>query len=499
MPRLVPRAALPQAPDPVLFVTTILVNPETGQPFVLTQAEQNFLRRAFILLPSGALRYPELLFSGPKKTGKTAFAAMVVLYVIRMLGGRFAEGYCVANDLEQAQGRVFQAICRIVEVSPLLADDAIITSRQIEFISTGATITALANDFAGAAGGNPTISCFDELWGVTSERGHRLWDEMVPPPTRKLAARLTVSYAGFEGESELLEGLYKRGLSGQQVLPDLYAQPGMLMFWTEKFTAPWQTDAWRDQMRQQLRTNAYLRLVENKWVTSESTFVDLAWWDKCVDAGARPLIADQGLSIWLGIDASVKRDSTAIVACAWDAEANRVHLVCHRVFQPSPDEPLDFEATVEQTVLDWHSRFNLRECRYDPYQMAATSQRLAAAGVPMVEFPQSVPNLTEASTNLYELIKAGNLVAYPDAAMRLAIQRAVAVETSRGWRIAKEKASHKIDVVVAMAQAALGAVKGGAAPASLAVWQALGEADGDWNSNAMPGSAILYSQSRRSF
>src|SRR6185437_5318401 len=294
MPRLVPRAALPQAPDPVLFVTTILVNPETGQPFVLTQAEQNFLRRAFFLLPSGALRYPELLFSGPKKTGKTAFAAMVVLYVIRMLGGRFAEGYCVANDLEQAQGRVFQAICRIVEVSPLLADDAIITSRQIEFISTGATITALANDFAGAAGGNPTISCFDELWGVTSERGHRLWDEMVPPPTRKLAARLTVSYAGFEGESELLEGLYKRGLSGQQVLPDLYAQPGMLMFWTEKFTAPWQTDAWRDQMRQQLRTNAYLRLVENKWVTSESTFVDLAWWDKCVDAGARPLIADQG-------------------------------------------------------------------------------------------------------------------------------------------------------------------------------------------------------------
>jgi len=47
-------------------------------------------------------------------------------------------------------------------------------------------------------------------------------------------------------------------------------------------------------------------------------------------------------------------------------------------------------------------------------------------------------------------------------AVRLAISRCVALETTRSWRIAKEKASHKIDVVVAMAQAALGAVLQGA-------------------------------------
>src|SRR5207249_10627733 len=84
--------------------------------------------------------------------------------------------------------------------------------------------------------------------------------------------------------------------------------------------------------------------------------------------------------------------------------------------------------------------------------------------LPMVEFPQSVPNLTEASTNLYELIKGRNLVVYVDEALRLAVHRAVALETSRGWRIAKEKQAHKIDVVVALAQAALGAAKGGAVP-----------------------------------
>ena len=41
------------------------------------------------------------------------------------------------------------------------------------------------------------------------------------------------------------------------------------------------------------------------------------------------------------------------------------------------------------------------------------------------------------------------------------LEHAVALETGRGCRIAKEKVSHKIDVVVALAMAALGAVQGG--------------------------------------
>ena len=79
----------------------------------------------------------------------------------------------------------------------------------------------------------------------------------------------------------------------------------------------------------------------------------------------------------------------------------------------------------------------------------------------MVEFPQTVAEPDEASSNLYDVIKGRNLTVYPDDDMRLAVSRAVALETSRGWRIAKEKQSHKIDVVVALAQAALGAVEQG--------------------------------------
>lgn len=110
-------------------------------------------------------------------------------------------------------------------------------------------------------------------------------------------------------------------------------------------------------------------------------------------------------------------------------------------------------------MLDLKHRFRVREVRFDPYQMQASAQRLRKLGVPMTEFPQSVPNLTSASQNLFELIKAQNIVAYRDRDLRLAVQRSVAVENPRGWRIAKEKVSHKIDVLVALAQAALAAVQ----------------------------------------
>jgi hypothetical protein len=445
--------------SPILFIRT-LNDPETGKPFILNAAEANFLRHAFRVGRDGRLLYPELVYSAPKKSGKTAFAALLLLYATLNFG-RFGEGYALANDEEQAQGRVFLAARKIVEASPALARVAKCSERRIEFIEPRATITALASDYAGAAGSNPTISVFDELWAYTSERSRRLWDEMIPPPTRKLACRLTVTYAGFEGESELLEEIYNRGLRQPQIAPDLYAGNGLLMLWSHQPVAPWQTAAWLDQMRQQHRPNAYLRQIENRFVTSESTFVDMAWWDACTDDGLTPIVADKDLPIWVGVDASVKRDSTAVVAVTWDKEAQKVQLVFHRIFQPSVDAPLDFENTIEATIRELRKRFALREVRYDPYQMASVAQRLQRDGVRMTEYPQTVANLTASSTCLYELIKGRNLAVYPDADMRLSVSRAVALETSRGWRIAKEKASHKIDVVVALGMAAFGAVERG--------------------------------------
>jgi hypothetical protein len=90
--------------------------------------------------------------------------------------------------------------------------------------------------------------------------------------------------------------------------------------------------------------------------------------------------------------------------------------------------------------------------------MVGTSQRLTRAGIPMEEFAQTIPHLTEMSCNLFELVQGRNLIVYPNEDLRLAVARAVAVEGTRGWKITKEKASHKIDAVIALAMAAHAAV-----------------------------------------
>src|SRR5205807_926203 len=195
---------------------------------------------------------------------------------------------------------------RIIEASPLLKREAKITESRITFPALNAVINAIPASFAGAAGGNQNISAFDELWGYTSERSRRLWDELVPPPTRKIACRLTTTYAGFEGESVLLQEMYKRGQSQPLIGPDLYAGDGLLMFWTHEPIAPWQTPEWLEQMRRQLRPNAFLRMIENRFVSTDSTFVEMDWWDACVDDDSRPVIADKSLPVWVGLDASVK-------------------------------------------------------------------------------------------------------------------------------------------------------------------------------------------------
>jgi phage terminase large subunit-like protein len=121
----------PLARDPVAFIEQVLVNPETGTPFKLHRAQRRFLAQCLATTPDGRLRFPELLFSAPKKSGKTGFAAMLTLFVVLVLGGPYAEAYCVANDFEQAQGRVFAAIARIVEASPLLRATASISANKI--------------------------------------------------------------------------------------------------------------------------------------------------------------------------------------------------------------------------------------------------------------------------------------------------------------------------------------------------------------------------------
>jgi phage terminase large subunit-like protein len=446
--------------DPVAFIGDVLVNPETGKAFELFPIQERFLRELFSLAPDGRLKYPEAVYGCPKKSGKSTTAAMAMLYAVIALGGQFAEGIILANDESQATDRIFTAAARIVEASPMLRDSAKITAGRIEFRSTGATISAISSDFASAAGSNPVFICADEIWAFATERSARLLDEVIPSPARKISGRLIVSYAGFSGESTVLERLHQQGVKGEQIAPALYVQPGLLMLWSHEPIAPWQDLTWIEAMRRMLRPSAFQRLVLNQWASAESAFLEAEMVDACTDENLRPVIGgDSGLPIFVGVDAASKHDMAAVVAVSFDDETRKVKLIRHYLWAPTPDNPLDFSRTIEAALIELRNHFWLMGVYFDPWQLTYLSQRASDLGIPMEPYNQTSGNLTEMGQGLYSLFRDKNITIYPNLDVRKSLLNAAAIESPRGFRIGKQTASRKIDLTVALAMACIAAMR----------------------------------------
>lgn len=410
-----------------------------------------------------------LVISNVKKTGKTFCNAVLLCWRWLALPG---EHYAVGNDLDQSAGRQFQQIAEMVKRNEYLRSNCRVTNKEIEFLPTGSTITALPVDAAGNAGANHLTASHTEAWGIVYEAGIRAYEELTPPPGHLYglpALRIADSYAGYEGESNTWHTLVDRGLTGECISKDwpIFQAGGLLLFHMDGLEAqqrcfrgtPEDAATYYADQATTLRPGTFERLHLNKRSTGSEAFIPLDDWDACVDPQHRPQLPGFGLNLFCGVDASIKHDSAAVLAVGYDAAKGKVVLVRHRIWQPSALDPLDLDGTIGAFLRELSRGYSLQEARYDPYQLHDLATRLRSEGVNMVEYPQSVPNLTNMGQNLYELIKARNIVLYPDAQLRTQAGHAIALQTSRGWRIAKEKTSHKIDAIVALAMASLAAIE----------------------------------------
>jgi len=429
----------------------------------LEDHQKRILNHVFTFDEDGKLPYQTIVYACPKKSGKTAVNGVVLAYWGFNVESP-NEVITVANKRDQAIARAFREVRGYIERNPVLSAEAKITGNQIT-LRNGSTILAIPNDFAGEAGSNHGLTTWDELWGFTTERDRRLYEELTPVPTRANSIRFVTTYAGFEGESQLLEDLYHEifkddGTPKESVskpLGDLpcYARGRLFVYWDHEPRMPWQTPEYYAAQEQQLRRNTYLRLHENRWVSNESGLFDMEKWDDCVSSDHRPPLPDKNIRLFVGVDASTKRDRSAVVSVYRDRD--KVYLGPKRFWQPSRKSPMDLEMTMETFLEGLHQDFSLATVRYDPYQFHRSATTLKKKRLPMEEFPQTVGNLTEMGQDLYDLVEYGNIVLYQCKDLRQEAACAVAKETDRGLRIVKEKSSQKIDQIISLAMASLGA------------------------------------------
>lgn len=166
----------------------------------------------------------------------------------------------------------------------------------------------------------------------------------------------------------------------------------------------------------------------NVWVTAESAWMDMIKWEKCEYIAPRHEL--KTYPMWVGVDLAHKIDICA-AAKLWRTDNGHVHadfkfwLPEGRLERCSrqqaelyrkwaemgklilTDGDVIDHAQIKSDLLEWIGGENLRELGFDPWSAMQFSLALAEEGIPLVEVPQTVRNLSEAMKETESLVYAG--------------------------------------------------------------------------------------------
>lgn len=430
---------------------------------------------------NGIFPYRTIVYSTIKKEGKTTLAGGVGSWW----------GACVeppnliltlANDQEQSAGRIFGAMLPTLYALGCKVPFAQSSKPEVR-LPNGTLIQAIANNYAGAAGGNYGLTLWSELWAYTTERSRRLYDELVPVPTRKNSLRWIETYVGFEDESDLLLQIFKRifvDTSESRTQPDAKPVPGLediqtdgrpacwhipeeglFYYHNHERTMPWNLGEIGDKFiaaqKADLRHSQFVRLWQNRWQSSEGSFIDPDYYtDSVIYTGE-----DLSEPMFIAGDASQRHDSVALLGVrrigvyVFGEYQERYKLCYIRVWDPEGKD-IDLEETIAAEVERLHELgMMIGPFNYDSYQMHQVAVNLRKKGVPCVEFSQQTDR-TKSDTFLWKQFHTGKLGTFPSAVLEQHCQAAKAKELDNEQiRIVKGRGnrSARIDACVALSMA----------------------------------------------
>ena len=336
----------------------------TRQPVRLPLHQKAILRFVMAVDDAGLRRWKTVVYSTVKKSGKTTIGGLVARYVAETQTA-FGEVYALGNDWRQAKERSFKFLRESIQLTPgairrsgeiWLPDQWRCQQTKLECLTTGTIVEALSVDAAGEAGAAPDMSVWTEAWGIIPQEAQRFWEEMTPVATKPNSFRMVESYAGYSGESVLLESLYEQGTKGRQVTAGELAQIAhrekdgeryadflhafeetggdpsapvpiwvdenakLAMYWDTGLAArrmSWQRGpVGEEYYRSEEATTHPLEFNRkhlNLWSAGEGEYIPLSLWDACKE-DLPPFLPENKEPVVLGVDAATTGDCFAIVA-----------------------------------------------------------------------------------------------------------------------------------------------------------------------------------------
>lgn len=421
--------------------------PETDDhKLIIAPYQQYTLHEAMRTDDSGNFVYSTVVWSDVKKSLKSVFSACRGLYAA--LAKEWSTVYVIANDLKQADSRVAYYMRRAVELNSELKRRCKINRYTIEF-DNHSRIEAIPIDPSGEAGSNADLLIFSELWGWKHDAAQRMWTEMTLSPTKfGQSQRWVETYAGFDGESPVLEALYQSTVADENRIHDdieLYSKDSILTLWNTRPRLSWQTEAYYRSEAAILTPSEFDRVHRNMWGRSSQAFVPIEWWDACNQPFPQ---FSRHTPVVIGIDAAVSGDCFAMVGVSRVNKHAYVRFV--HVWYPPHNGQISFSEPMNE-LLRLVREYNVESVCYDEYQMTMFAQQIIEKGtVFMQSFSQAGKRL-EADKQLYDHVREGKISHDGNTVLREHIKNAnQKADGENKLRIVKRQESLKIDAAVAL-------------------------------------------------
>jgi phage terminase large subunit-like protein len=183
------------------------------------------------------------------------------------------------------------------------------------------------------------------------------------------------------------------------------------------------------------------------------TWLPAGSWDEC--AGEVTLTSED--EIVLGFDGSYNGDASVIVgAVVPRVEGDPVKLFMVKAWEKDfdhdgPEWRVDI-GEVEQTILDFCQKHNVKEIACDPFRWQRSMEFLENQGLPIVAFPQSPQRMIKACAKFYDACADSRIVHDGDPLLSRHVGNTAVKLTPAGPHIKKENpnSNKKIDGAVAL-------------------------------------------------
>lgn len=439
----------------------------------------------------GRRRFRYVYVEVPRGNGKSALSSGIALYMLAADGEYGAECYTFATTREQAR-IVFNAAQGMARLSKDVAKATGITvqAKTVTVMRTGSVLEPKSSEGSTLDGLNTHLAVIDELH---AHKTRDVYDVVSTSMGKRQQPLLwVITTAGFDTSGICYEvrTMVTRILAGQAVDESKF---GIIYSidegddWTteealRKANPNWGVSVMPAEVLSQQRTAIELPSAANNfktkhldvWCSASAAWMNMYAWNQCRDT-TLSLSDFDGQPCSIGLDLGAKNDLTAKVRVFpyEDETGRRMYAVFPEFYLPQKTvdtagnsqyqgwasqgliHPTEGAMTdlnvIEEDIRDDLGRFDVTTVAYDPWQAIQLATSLSDAGAPMVEFRNTVQNLSEPMKWLEALVLDGRIRHDGNPVMEWMMSNVVARRDQKDNIFPrKERYENKIDGPVAL-------------------------------------------------